>query len=289
MSEPAVTAADAARRAGSLFGRVVRAWRQLPSERRLAAGACLGLFVTLFLPWYQETVVSAGKSASASLTGWAAFSFVEAAVLLVAAGVLGLLFARAEDRAFHLPGGDGGVVTAAGAWTCVLVIWRILDKNSVSVSGPGATASGVEFGIFAALAVAALLTYAGTRIRLAHTPEPPLPADDVDYWMTDGPERAQRWRERESRRGRRSGAAPARAAAPAATPGAGPAKREPRRRARRASSEHGFPAPEPLADPPTLRLGDMRPQQRPDAPLTDQYTDEQLTIPFDETDRPPGR
>ena len=101
-----------------------------------------------------------------------------------------LLFQRAEGRAFHLPGGDGGVITAAGVWTCVLVIWRILDKENVSVSGPGATASGVEWGIFVALAVAALLVYAGQRIRRAHTPEPPLPADDVDLWMPDGePER----------------------------------------------------------------------------------------------------
>ena len=191
MSEPpAATANHAARRAGSMLGRLARAWRTMPPERRLAVGAALGLFITLFLPWYQETVVAAGKSASASLTGWAAFSFVEAAVLLVAAGVVTLLFQRAEGRAFHLPGGDGGVITAAGVWTCVLVIWRILDKENVSVSGPGATASGVEWGIFVALAVAALLVYAGQRIRRAHTPEPPLPADDVDLWMPDGePER----------------------------------------------------------------------------------------------------
>ena len=56
----------------------------------------MGLFLTLFLPWYQESVIalSAGKplSVSTSVTGWAAFSFVEAAVLVVAAGVLTLLF-----------------------------------------------------------------------------------------------------------------------------------------------------------------------------------------------------
>lgn len=273
MSERTASTAGAARTAGSLPGRLARAWRALPSERRLAAGACVGLFVALFLPWYQETVVLAGKSASASLTGWAAFSFVEAALLLVSGGVLALLFARAEGRAFHLPGGDGGVITAAGAWTCLLVIWRILDKNSVSVSGPGATASGVEFGIFAALAVAALLTYAGTRIRAAHTPEPALPADD-DPWLSDGdPERVARRRERESRRSRR---APAGATAAVSTP------REPRRRT---GATPDFPTPEALADPPVLRIGDMRGEAPTEPRLTEQYTDEQLTIPFDEVDR----
>ncbi len=164
-----------------LGGRIRRAWRHLPYERRLAAAGALGLFVTLFLPWYQETVIVPGvrapATASTSITGWGAFSFVEAAVLLVAAGVLTLLFHRAEGRAFHLPGGDGLVIMAAGAWTCVLVIWRIFDKESTSIRGPGAAISGVEWGIFVALGVAALLAYAGSRIRAAHRPEPPLPGE----------------------------------------------------------------------------------------------------------------
>ena len=307
MSEsPAATANHAARRAGSMLGRLARAWRAMPPERRLAVGAALGLFLTLFLPWYQETVVAAGKSASASLTGWAAFSFVEAAVLLVAAGVVILLFQRAEGRAFHLPGGDGGVITAAGVWTCILVIWRILDKENVSVSGPGATASGVEWGIFLALAVAALLVYAGQRIRRAHTPEPPLPADDVDFWMPDSepPRSARRSKGgREARRPRpvretpetpgpretRETRAAARARRTDAT-AAAPAPAPRRARAPRADAGLGFPAPEPLADPPALRFGDMRhgsegPAGDPDPRVTEQFTDEQLTMPFDETDR----
>jgi hypothetical protein len=177
------TAAGAARRVGSGTGRLVRAWKALPSESRLAAYASGALFFTLFLPWYQVTLIAPAKaeklqSASASITGWGAFSFVEAAVLLVAAGVLTLLFQRAEGRAFHLPGGDGGVILAAGLWTCVLIVWRIFDKQGASTSGPSATTSGIEWGIFVALAAAAFLAYAGSRIRAAHRPEPPLPGED---------------------------------------------------------------------------------------------------------------
>jgi hypothetical protein len=161
--------------------RILRAWRELPQERRLAALACLGLFLTLFLPWYQETVfangVSSLRSASSSLTGWGAFSFVEAAVLLVAAAVLILLFTRAEGQAFHVPGGDGGVITAAGFWTCILIVWRIFDKEGTSRHDQIAYTSGIEWGIFVALGVAAVLTWAGSQIRLAHEPEPPLPGD----------------------------------------------------------------------------------------------------------------
>jgi hypothetical protein len=158
------------------------AWRELPQERRLAVLACLGLFFTLFLPWYQETVFANGvtslRSASSSLTGWGAFSFVEAAVLLVAAAVLILLFTRAEGQAFHVPGGDGGVITAAGFWTCLLIVWRIFDKEGTSRHDQIAYTSGIEWGIFVALGVAAVLTYAGSQIRLAHEPEPPLPGEE---------------------------------------------------------------------------------------------------------------
>jgi hypothetical protein len=190
--------AGGAQRLGSSSGRVLRVWRELPSERRLAAIAAFGLFLTLFLPWYQETVIANGvkhlQSVTESLTGWGAFSFVEAAVLLVAGGVLVLLFMRAEGHAFHVPGGDGGVITAAGFWTCVLIIWRMFDKEGTSGHGQYATTSGIEWGIFVALGVAALLTYAGTRIRRAHEPEPPLPGD-ADPDPTEPTARtAGRWR-----------------------------------------------------------------------------------------------
>jgi hypothetical protein len=173
--------AGGAPRKRSASTRLIRAWRDLPQERRLAAMASLGLFLTLFLPWYQETVIAGGvsslRSVSESLSGWAAFSFVEAAVLLVAAAVLLILFVRAEGAAFHVPGGDGGVITAAGVWTCVLIVWRIFDKEGTTGHGQFATTSGIEWGIFVALGIAAFLTYAGTRIRLAHEPEPPLPGE----------------------------------------------------------------------------------------------------------------
>jgi hypothetical protein len=173
--------AGAAQRVGSGTTRLARAWKALPHESRLAAFASIGLFVTLFLPWYQVTLIAPEKkglqSASASITGWGAFSFVEAAVLIVAAGVLVLLFQRAEGRAFHLPGGDGGVITAAGLWTCLLIVWRIFDKQGATTNGPSATTSGIEWGIFIALAAAAFLVYSGSRIRAAHRPEPPLPGE----------------------------------------------------------------------------------------------------------------
>jgi hypothetical protein len=171
-------------------GRLVRVWRALPHERRLAAIAAIGLFVVMFLPWYQQTVIATGSkhllSASESLNAWQAFSFVEAAVLLIAAGVLTLLFQRAEGRAFHLPGGDGWVIMAAGLWTCVLIVWRMFDNQGSALHGQYADTWGIDWGIFIALFVAAFLTYTGSRIRAAHRAEPPLPGEVVATGVAAG-------------------------------------------------------------------------------------------------------
>ncbi|MGI8428341.1 MAG: hypothetical protein ACR2OB_03340 [Solirubrobacteraceae bacterium] len=201
---PERAAAGAHTRVESGARRMVRAWRVLPAERRLAAYAAIALFVTLFLPWYQETVIVPGAAklptaVSATVTGWGAFSFVEAAVLVISVGVLTLLFHRAEGRAFHLPGGDGWVISAAGLWCCLLVVWRIFDKQGTTVRGPGAAVSGIEWGIFVALAVAATLTYAGTRIRAARQPEPPLPGEQRRSFKDPRPVAAQGRRVRSPR------------------------------------------------------------------------------------------
>jgi hypothetical protein len=155
----------------------MHAWGALNRDRRLAALAAVALFATMFLPWYQQNaVVSTAKTAplvSRNLDAFAVFSFVEAAVLLVAVAVLFLLFERAEGRDFQLPGGDGTVVLAAGLWSALLLVLRLFDKPGVTQHGVAANV-GVQWGIFFALAAAGLLAYAGSRMRTGQRPEPPL-------------------------------------------------------------------------------------------------------------------
>jgi hypothetical protein len=91
-------------------------------------------------------------------------------VLLVAAGVLFMLFARGERRAFHLPGGDGTIIFGAGAWVAALIVWRFFDKPGVG----GGVTIGLQWGIFVALLAAGILAWTGARLRAAHRPEPPL-------------------------------------------------------------------------------------------------------------------
>jgi len=158
--------------------RLVNAWRALAPEQQLAALAALGLFVSMFLPWYDKTdtvvVHGAAKATQTSLSAFQAFSFVEAAVLLVSAGVLVMLFERAEGRVFQLPGGDGVVVLAAGGWTALLIFYRLLDKPGLQGTDRITATVGVEWGIFIALLLALAVAYAGGRMRALERPGPPL-------------------------------------------------------------------------------------------------------------------
>jgi hypothetical protein len=148
-----------------------------------AAGAAAALMLTLFLPWYSA--VFRGEERSFNRSAFGEFSFVEAAVLLVALAVLYLVWARSQRKAFHLPGGDGTVMMVAGAWAFLLIVWRLFDTPESDNAE-----FGLQWGIFVALAVAGLLTAAGGRVRAAHRPEPPNPAAEDDGW--ERPQRAER-------------------------------------------------------------------------------------------------
>ena len=109
-------------------------------------------------------------------------------MLLVAAAVLFLVWARSQQKGFHLPGGDGVAITIAGGWAMLLLVWRLFDKPDIQ--GAGAT-MGIQWGIFGAMLAAGALIVAGARVRALHAPEPPNPAaDDVD-WVSPRAARAR--------------------------------------------------------------------------------------------------
>jgi hypothetical protein len=150
------------------MSRLSRDWRALAPEQRVAGAAALALFVTMLLPWYQQntSVVVKGvpQQLSRNLNAFQVFSFIEAAVLLVALAVGYLLYARAEGYNFRVPGSDGTVIFAAGVWAAALLVLRLFDKPGIS--GPATV--GVQWGIFFALAAAGGLAYSGRRMRAAH-------------------------------------------------------------------------------------------------------------------------
>ncbi len=151
--------------------RISRAWGALAPEQRIASIAALALLVTMFLPWYdlQSLNRKSGVINSHSISAFGDVSFVEAAVFLVAAGVIALLFARAERRDFHMPGSDGTIVMIAGGWATLLIFYRVFSRPA----GHGYPV-GIQWGFFLAFVAAGVLTYAGWRMRASAVPEPPL-------------------------------------------------------------------------------------------------------------------
>jgi hypothetical protein len=141
-----------------------RAWRVLGSEQRVAAVASLLLIVSTF----------------------GAFSWVEAAEVLAALGVLLLLKRRAEGYQFHLPFGDGTAIAAAGVWCGLLILVRLFDRPL-----------GQNL---LALACATIMFAAGVRERAKRpmddlppdTPRKPRPADEQTEWLESDAERTQR-------------------------------------------------------------------------------------------------
>jgi hypothetical protein len=153
--------------------------RSLPPESRMTGGAALALLVSMLLPWYQVSFFRGSDAVTDSRSALQVFTWVEAAILLVALAVLFLVYARSQRMAFHLPGGDGFVVSAAGAWALALIVWRLFDKPDVDER---AATVGIQWGIFFALLSAAALVAAGARVRAAGRPEPPNPVAEETGW-----------------------------------------------------------------------------------------------------------
>ena len=116
----------------------------------------------------------------ANLSAFGVFTFVEAAVLLVAAAVLFLVWARSQRKGFHLPGGDGVAITLAGGWAALLLVWRLFDK-------PGHRRRGRDdrhpVGHLRRAAGGGRADRGGARVRAAHRPEPPNPAAEGVEWV----------------------------------------------------------------------------------------------------------
>ena len=109
----------------------------MPPELRNAGIAAAALALSMLLPWYQKSS-SAGAASSCRTTcrAFGVFTFVEAAMLLVALRASCSSSGRARSgRAFHLPGGDGVAITLAGGWALLLLVWRLFDKPDVARPG----------------------------------------------------------------------------------------------------------------------------------------------------------
>jgi len=174
------------------------AWSELFPEQRIAVVASVAIVLSMLLPWYQQKGIVTRPDGSTielddSLNAFQAWGFVEASILLVAVAVIAICMARAGRRAFHLPGGDGAVIMAAGAWVMFLVFYRQLDRPTGNETGvlrpagsPAWSPVGVDWGIFVAFALGAVLLWCGWRMRARHRPEPVRDGDDPRTSRVEG-------------------------------------------------------------------------------------------------------
>jgi hypothetical protein len=133
---------------------------------KLGGTGALLLLISMFLPWYQKSFFATSGPRAVAVTdnmnAFQVFSFVEAAVMLVAVAIIYLLWARMNNRQFRLPGSDGTVLLLAGSWSAFLLMWRLFDRPHVD--DPAATV-GIHWGIFVALVGVGVLITAGVQMR----------------------------------------------------------------------------------------------------------------------------
>ena len=128
-----------------------------PIERLAALGA-LACAASTLLPWYRAPVDNLGK------TAWGSFGFALAALLITVGAALALLLQSGRGRRPPTPLHEGTLLALAGIWSGVIVAYLMLDRPTFTL-GDFHQEYDLGYGVFVALASAALLTVAGLRIR----------------------------------------------------------------------------------------------------------------------------
>jgi hypothetical protein len=146
-------------------------------RRALAAAAAAGLLISLFAPWYRESIVARGLTGLRTMTltrsGWDAFSFTEGLVLVVA--IVALVLVAAVPVAAGPEGHrrlrlSGAILAALGAIAFVVVLVRLSSAPGTTRHALDDTMVAIRWGIFLALGSSAVLAVAG--LRLIRVPGP---------------------------------------------------------------------------------------------------------------------
>lgn len=142
---------------------LLRELRGLRGNERLAVVGVGVIAVSLLLPWYGVPV--AGDLVQ---TGLGAFDWASAALTLTAAATLFLALRLGGGYVPPRPLTEWGLLLAAGAWCAAIVVYRMIDRPELDfsvVSVRVQDAYSLRYGIFVALAGAALIAASGLRAR----------------------------------------------------------------------------------------------------------------------------
>jgi hypothetical protein len=144
-------------------------WEGLRPAARVAALGAMAAGASLLFPWYGIELELFGGF---SQTGLEAFNFAHAAILVTAAGSLGLIALCGAGYYPPRPLSEGALLIVAGAWIAVLVAYLALDRPEQIA---GFDQVRLRYGLFVALGGAAAIVLGGARLRQA----PTGPAPDV--------------------------------------------------------------------------------------------------------------
>ena len=128
---------------------------RLSQGEKVAGGAAVLLFITMFLSWFglpENAFTNALGAAGVDTTAnaWQSFDFIDIVLLVTIVVAVAAAVAHAADTRIDFP--LSTVVTVLGALSTILVLYRIID--------PPSDASR-KFGVFLGLIFAAALTYGG--------------------------------------------------------------------------------------------------------------------------------
>lgn len=113
---------------------------------------------SLFLPWYGVTL--AGGLVKTAI---GTFGMIEAALVLTLAAAAYLIVICSGGYHLPRPLNEGALLIAAGVWSAILIAYRIFARPDFELPGVGHV--GLRYGIFVALAGAALIVLGGVRKR----------------------------------------------------------------------------------------------------------------------------
>lgn len=134
--------------------------RLSPGEK-IAAGAAVLLFISMFFAWFgfenvanelsDQFGVDVGAS-NFSFSAWESFDFIDLVLMVTILVAVGTAVVRASDAVLDLP--LNPAVAVLGGFATLLVLYRIIDP-------PGG--SDREWGVFLGLILSALVAYGGYR------------------------------------------------------------------------------------------------------------------------------
>jgi hypothetical protein len=129
--------------------------RLTPAERLVCIGAGV-ILASMVLPWYGIPF------SGLSVTGFDAFGFAAAALLVTAAAAVVAVLRESSGHQPPRPLATGELVAVAGVWAALITTYLILDPPDEL---GGTTDVSARLGAFVALGGCAVMAIAGMRMR----------------------------------------------------------------------------------------------------------------------------